>query len=193
MNKLTEFQEKKNQELQEEYTNKCLEANKTILFDIEKVKDRGYEVREELESLDRHNARVKLEVYEQFYADVEKVKEFLGKDAKAIIIKEYDKEYSLVYTIGINEWKKVHVTYRYGNVDWIDHEAYERINGKDYQKFKKYQIEIWQEQYDVEYHNDFEHMFEDTDVVDMFETAMQDYFTYHTETQEEEVEEELTE
>jgi hypothetical protein len=119
-----------------------------------------------------------MEMRQRFDADVKKVKEFLGEYADAVIISEDERCGNFYYSIGVNDNNKVFVTYAYGKEDFIDWANFEEIDGHKYQVYKSYDIEIYADGYDNENHSDFETMFNDGDVVEMFEIAVQDYIAY---------------
>jgi len=179
MKKLTEEQEQNITELSEQQREKFLEENKTVLFDIKRVTTRGTEIREQINKLNLANELVKMEVRQRFDADVEKVKKFLGEYADAVIVSEDERMGNFYYSIGVNDNNRVFVTYAYGKEDFIDWDNFEEIDGHKYQVYKQYDIETSADGYNNENHRDFETMFNDRDVVDMFEIAVQDYIAYH--------------
>jgi hypothetical protein len=119
-----------------------------------------------------------MEMRQRFDADVKKVKEFLGEYADAVIVSEDERMGNFYYSIGVNDNSKVHVTYAYGKEDFVDWNNFEEIDGHKYQVYKSYEIETYADGYDNENHPDFETMFNDRDVVEMFEIAVQDYIAY---------------
>jgi hypothetical protein len=178
MNTLTENQREELEKNREALTEKFIEQNKTILFDIGKVTAKGKQIREELNNLNLANELVKLQVKQQFDADVKKVKEFLGEYADAIFVSEDERSGNYFYSIGVNDDNKVYVTYSYGFDDWKDRGYVVDIDGHKYQKYEQHSLEINADGFGLESHADFEAMFNDVDVVNMFEIAMQDYIAY---------------
>jgi hypothetical protein len=179
MRNLTEEQKEKLQVITEEQKEKFLVENQIVLFDIKKVINKGETIREELDNLKLTNELTKQLVKQQFEADVQKVREFLGEYADAVIVSEDERCGNYYYSIGVNDDNKVFVTYPYGKEDFIDWQNYIEIDEKKYQQYKQYDIDVYQHGYDNENHIEFETMFNDNDVVEMFETAVQDYIVYH--------------
>jgi hypothetical protein len=179
MKQLTEDQKEKIQESTKQQTENFIEANKSILFDIKKVTTKGAEIRAEINNLSLANELIKLQVKQQFDADVKKVKEFLGEYADAVIVSHDERCGNYYYSIGVNDDNKVFATYPYGKEDFVDYHNYVEIDGRKYQKYVQYEIDTYADGFGNENHHTLEDMFNDVDVIQMFEIAVQDYIVYH--------------
>jgi hypothetical protein len=179
MKKLTDEQETTLHQITEKTKEEFLIINKAVLFDIKKVTTKGEEIRAELNNLSLANELVKMQVKQQFDADVKKVKEFLGEYADAVIVSHDERCGNYYYSIGVNDDNKVFATYPYGKEDFVDYHNYVEIDGRKYQKYIQYEIDTYADGYGNEHHQTLEDMFNDVDVVQMFEIALQDYVVYH--------------
>ena len=181
MNKLTHAQEKDIELLSVKKKETYLENNKGLLFDISKVIDKGTKIKAEFDNLKSINELTKQLVKQLFDNDVEKVRKFLGEYADAVQVTEDERVGMFTYSIGVRDGHKVYVDYPYGKEDWIDwgEDSNVNIDGNFYQKYQQYDIEIAKGGYDNENFGDFERMFNNQCISDMFEEALEDYIIYN--------------
>jgi hypothetical protein len=169
MNTLTQFQLNSVNTLTTEYTNKCLESNKALLFDIDGAKENANKILSELADLKSHNDKVIKGVKEMITKDFEFLQEFLGEYKDLVVLKsdDYSKpDFSFTMVLGEGISNAIWFKYSYGVDHFVDVENYRNIDDNHLQEYIFHGIEIYTDKVgEYEWHQTIQQIFEDQDYI----------------------------